>query len=75
MFPDKPHHLQHTVYLLFNVFFVLLAADDKSFRNDVIHRHAGIQGSNRILENHLDFIGKLALSRSGALPFFMILLG
>ena len=72
MLLHKPHRLQHLVYLLFNVFFVLFTVDHKSFRNNVMDRHAGIQRGDRILKDHLNFVGNQVLALSGAGPFFMI---
>ncbi len=59
MFFRKPHPLKHRIYQLIRLFFLSHnSVSDQRFCNNIPHRHSRIQGSVRILEDHLHLFAK-----------------
>ena len=72
MLSDQPHQLQHLINFLINYFFVPFPLDDQPLGNDLADSHAGIQGSDWILEYHLDSGDQTALA---CFPQFILIPG
>jgi hypothetical protein len=56
VFGNKADFLEDFHAFLVVFFFVVLALDVKAFLNDVFDGHAGVEGIDGVLENHLDLI-------------------
>ena len=54
MLAGKPHQLQNFIDLLIQVFLIADTVDDQPLGDDFLYRHAGVEGGDRILEDHLD---------------------